>query len=477
VTPHFRASWLLAAFALLGCTATAPAPKVSPPPPTTCKLSELPQNPSLVGWKPESRRKLAELAERGAVAVRYTKEGCSAVLEVLPGCSVSSAQYEFVPHWVVSTTATSNLDEVRAELPLSSPQEVSLRVTTNSVGSLRLPSSTVVGSSSLLGSDCARATHVVRQMSVGGFTLLAQGREMREQTLDQQGDPQACERAKTSGTLSPRCRGPLRLRLEPVVGEVVTGNPAGMVRLPGGTFLMGSKDGRSDEKPVHSVTVAAFEMDRTEVTVAAYQACVRAGRCSPADTGGGCNAGVAAKGNHPINCVDFDQAEAFCRWAGKRLPTEEEWEYAAQGTDGRKYPWGNAEPDAQLCWRLTSGAGTCPVGTYPAGNSPFGLSDMLGNVWEWTASNYSDTYEADRDRAHRVLRGGSWGDDSYVLRATSRFRGTPSYRFIHFGLRCARGLAAHRSCAPTPPSALRSTARHAAAVLRKTGPLHRPTAD
>ena len=217
-----------------------------------------------------------------------------------------------------------------------------------------------------------------------------------------------------------------------------------MVTLPGGTFQMGSDKGASDEKPVHPVTVNPFCMDRTEVTVSAYTECVKAGKCT--DPGSGGNFGKSDRGNHPINQVDWNQSTAFCAWAEKRLPTEEEWEYAARGTDGREYPWGNTAPGNQLCWDgegndLGKGNrhGTCPVGSYPTGRSPFGLDDMAGNVWEWTSSAYSENYGKDRTSPLRVLRGGGWRYDGVSgVRGASRLLTMASNRYNDVGFRCAR---------------------------------------
>ena len=208
---------------------------------------------------------------------------------------------------------------------------------------------------------------------------------------------------------------------------------AGMVGIPAGTFTMGDDENR---EMAREVTVAGFCMDRTEVTTAAYEKCVKSGKCTETYMESLCNAGpagragVAERENRPINCVYWKQATAYCEAQGLRLPTEKEWEYAARGTDGRLYPWGNAAPKNQLCWDgegndLGKGKrySTCAVGSYPSGNSPFGLADMAGNVWEWT----SDT-----------TRGGSWRDDDpSFVRSAYRYRMSHDQQADNVGFRCA----------------------------------------
>ena len=172
-----------------------------------------------------------------------------------------------------------------------------------------------------------------------------------------------------------------------------------------------------------------FCMDRTEVTVAAYRACPI---CSAPDSDEYCNWSVLGRDNHPVNCVDAFQADDYCAWRGGRLPTDQQWQFAAQGPDGRTYPWGDSAASNQLCWnRWSSQAGTCEVGSFEAGRSPFGLEDMSGNVWEWTS-----TVSTASDRASR---GGSWKDDHPAsVRASYRQWSIPHRRYYDVGFRCRR---------------------------------------
>jgi len=229
----------------------------------------------------------------------------------------------------------------------------------------------------------------------------------------------------------------------------VTGD--GMVSVPAGAFSMGRAPGRMtyinypdprDTGPVHVVAVGAFSMDVTEVTVGAYRRCVEAHACTvPLDPAAiGCT-WRSGKDDLPVDCVDREQARAYCRWAGKRLPTEEEWEYAAR-PDGRTYPWGEM-PRAQddlaklVCWG--HGKQPCPVRSFPRGASPFGLQDMAGNVWEWTDSDYSADYTRQLVSGWAVIRGGASASPvSDVLRATYRGAIDPNRRVEWVGFRCAR---------------------------------------
>jgi formylglycine-generating enzyme required for sulfatase activity len=209
------------------------------------------------------------------------------------------------------------------------------------------------------------------------------------------------------------------------------------VAISAGPFTAGSTRGDEDERPVRKVTVKAFAIDRTEVTRGDYAACVTAGHCqATADK----TVADGPEARLPITGVDWNDAQAYCKFAGGRLPSEVEWEKAARGTDGREYPWGNDIDCAHANWGSFEGEGPCAgknpghpvaVGQYPTGASPYGLLDMGGNVWEWVADRY------DGDPARRVVRGGSCCTFFVGPRAANRNAWAPEHRDGDLGFRCA----------------------------------------
>lgn len=269
---------------------------------------------------------------------------------------------------------------------------------------------------------------------------------------------------------------------------------ATMVYVPGGTFTMGSDDARvdflsaicseynracytcspgrsvchrqwfDDEQPAHPVTLDAFWLDRTEVTNAQYAACVAAGACSlPSETGFYLRSDyfhASDYASHPVLYVSWQQAAGYCEWAGARLPTEAEWEYAAAGPDGLNFPWGAEFDGTRLnfcddgCWLPGSASAwhdgfeeTAPAGSFPAGASWAGALDLAGNAAEWVADWYAADYyvqspalnpQGPASGDNRVYRGGAWG--LQPLYASTRYRSfkPADATNIYVGFRCAR---------------------------------------
>jgi formylglycine-generating enzyme required for sulfatase activity len=244
-----------------------------------------------------------------------------------------------------------------------------------------------------------------------------------------------------------------------------------MVNVPEGEFTMGSNEGYSDEQPVHTVYLDAYWIDQTEVTNAMYTLCVSAGACQPPDNYSSYTRdsyyGNPAYNDYPVLYVDWYAAQAYCQWAdNSRLPTEAEWEKAARGTDGRIYPWGSSW-DVRTTRRLNfsdkndptgpsdtiaddGNADTALVGSYPSGASPYGAYDLAGNVWEWVNDWYDENYYSKSPQSnpqgpasgqYRVIRGGSWLNDEYVVRSAIRSWDTPVDTGDPLGFRCARGTS------------------------------------
>lgn len=224
-----------------------------------------------------------------------------------------------------------------------------------------------------------------------------------------------------------------------------------LVYVPAGEFEMGSESGASDaegdEFPRHTVFLDGYWIDRTEVTNGKYRECVEAGGC---DEPGGSYYGISGYEDHPVVNVSWNDAAAYCEWAGRRLPSEAEWEKAARGVDGRTYPWGEGIDCEHAQYWGCSGE-IIPAGSLSAGASPYGALDMAGNVDEWVADWYGDEYYASSpgvnpqgptSGSYRVLRGGSWGDSGRYVRSASRFRFwfNPDESNDYIGVRCALSL-------------------------------------
>jgi formylglycine-generating enzyme required for sulfatase activity len=244
------------------------------------------------------------------------------------------------------------------------------------------------------------------------------------------------------------------------------------LEMPGGAFLRGSAGRFADESPARTITVSGFSVMKTEATVDMYRACVEQRHCSSKgvksvnidgpsrsekrEWSRNCNWRHAVRSDHAMNCIDFDQAASFCAWAGGRLPTEAEWEYAAGGRHGRTYPWGEEEPNRLLAAMFTEdgwGSGSfkiLPPCSFPLGNTVEGACDMAGNVVEFTADWYSPSYYGEAPEldplgpatgAMGTGRGGSGGmTDPDYLRISRRISGSRADRADDLGVRCVRDL-------------------------------------
>ncbi len=227
--------------------------------------------------------------------------------------------------------------------------------------------------------------------------------------------------------------------------------PEGMVLIPAGEFLMGSPTGQANEQPEHPVSLDAFYMDRFEVTNAQYRACVESGGCIPANvldsfTYKGYRDDPAYD-NYPVIGVTWDQADAYCRWAGKRLLTEAEWEYAASGPENLTWPWGNAfDPNLSAA----SAPDTQPIDSYPEGVSLFGAYNMAGNVAEWVQDVFDENFYANSPAENplstgsgdiRIYRGGSFGNPDGAFFTTShRYTSVRTFNDVDIGFRCAMNV-------------------------------------
>jgi formylglycine-generating enzyme required for sulfatase activity len=239
--------------------------------------------------------------------------------------------------------------------------------------------------------------------------------------------------------------------------KAIVKDEAPMVLVPAGEFTMGSKEGSDHEKPEHRVYLDAYYLDVYEVTISQYEQFLEETSFDPPPMW--TTMAQPPYENRPVVNVDWKDANNYCRWAGKRLPTEAEWEKAARGTDGRIYPWGNDPPNPQRAnygkakWNNHEALVT--VGQLQDGKSPYGIYDLAGNVWEWVSDWYDPNYYATSPSKnpqgpetgkYKVLRGGSWDLAAENLRSSRRDFNilstadydSPAYRNFNSGFRCAK---------------------------------------
>jgi formylglycine-generating enzyme required for sulfatase activity len=227
------------------------------------------------------------------------------------------------------------------------------------------------------------------------------------------------------------------------------GPTPGMITIPEGPFMMGCNSGvdnlcDSDEKPYHQVTLSAYEIDITEVSRGDYKKCVDAGVCTEPP----CDWDPVALANHPVTCVKWANAFDYCQWAGKRLPTEAEWEKASRADGGYKFPWkAEFNDDCSLVNANLCKVDTAPIDSHIPGASPYGALNMSGNAAEWVNDYYAAGYYAlspaqdpkgPANGTTRVHRGGSWNSPTTDFRCSSRSAGTEMTKTDEIGFRCAK---------------------------------------
>jgi hypothetical protein len=415
----------LGGFGILACSGppnVAPALPSDGPKPgdvfggVPCSAVRPQTEPDLMGWDPGSRANLNRLRQEGVVAVRYVSQGCNVELEVLSNC-VAKGSYKYTPYAESQSKTFKTARELFAEIPISAVRLSSklkgnrmLRTDYELVGTASLPVGSVFKASELRGppAECGKATHVVSAVYLGSDKENVSCRVPLRIGLLPLQDVGPVAPAQTSPPVEKPTPPPVKKPPSddpyggsmpaPIAPVAKRGNgecPEGMVKVQEGSF---KRDGGGSPW-----TLVSFCMDVNEVTVGRYTACVRAGKCSPEHLkeewqfvkellkpSDACNYGVSGRDDHPINCVSSWQASEFCRASGYRLPRPEEWEWVARGgSRGTTYPWGNDNPSSQLCWSgVSHRSGTCPVGSFSSGDSPLGIHDLAGNVWEWTEGHF-----------------------------------------------------------------------------------------
>lgn len=462
-----RVDWILVLALLGGCAGRSSSSPRGPAVAQVHCAEELETPVSLVGVDERTREAIGRSANRGLVAVRYEGQGCRRTLAVVPTCH-HSAGYDLEILFEQASRVMRNDWQVRRALSLASEQLLphvrrsgGIRVDVVSVGRLTAPRRLRLERDALEGSGCDAATHLVRELRLGGFSLTvgpiieleraprtgakSLAAKGTTRVLDRGGDAAECARARKLKKHVSGCDVPVTVDLVPLVPA---DREAPMVVVRGGR--LGDR------------TIQPFAIDRTEVTAADYQRCVAARACKPARRGRLCTAGIPGRERHPVNCVSHLQARQFCTFVKKRLPTEQEWAFAAGAGSKRRFTWGDAWPPpegagnladettAQIRphWAHITGymdgfATTAPVGALPAAKSELRVANMAGNVQEWV--------DGAGPRGSRVVRGGSFGHGRpEQLEVSRRSFYLPDHTSAHVGFRCARSARRVQAGSTTP---------------------------
>ena len=450
-----------------------PAPKLPPLTDATCSKLKLSLKPRIVGWSASTRQLIEKRLQRGVLAVRYVKQGWKVQLIPLPACKIP-VKYVYERVNGKKAFLISSSGALWQELPLLAKKYAqaiasrrAIKVFAETSGLMKLPADAGIHRDDLDSRQCNKATHVIKLAALGRLAVVEGDKDEVEDysgltmpksplsVVEFSGDSRSCRDQRL--IRPPNCRSPIRLILTKIKMRPKP-QQAELIRIPAGTYLRGPS-----KTKVH---IDAFDIDQTEVTAAAYDDCVESKKCTPAKKGPLCTSGILGKENHPINCVSWRQARAFCKWRKQRLPTEAEWEKAARGTDARAHVWGNEWPPPSRIsnfadktakkhfphWQTIKNyndryPGTAPVTAFGPGNNVYGVAQMAGNVSVWTADWYQKKISTrpqknprgPRSGLARVVRGSTFGHQSESQLLCSRrdfYR--PKTTSMHIGIRCAR---------------------------------------
>ena len=270
--------------------------------------------------------------------------------------------------------------------------------------------------------------------------------QAKPQSFNGEGKPNDGTKALKHAGTAPHHAAPLVPHVE-IIGR----DGAPMVLVPAGEFIMGSEKGDEDEAPAHRVSLNAFYIDKFEVTNGRFAKYVEAIQSEP-PWGFADKETPVIHAERPVRWVNWMDAMGYCLWSGKRLPTEAEWEKAARGTDERTYPWGNDPPTpVHAVYGLKEGGAETVsiIGNHHMGQSPYGVQDLAGNLYEWVMDWYADNFYTNSPAINprgpgegtaKVQRGGSYINTPYRLRSSFRTKGDPTEQDPNVGFRCAQDV-------------------------------------
>ena len=432
----------------------------------------------LVGLDNNEQKALLRVAEKSLVVVQAELSGCTLRINVLADCR-GPGSYRYAPYPNRSELVVKKASDLDAALPHAGVDFQrafalfgGLQVQLFETGRLIAPERIVLDRRALRGETCGAATHVVQTVTLGAYgaaavepAKLGKVGDLFEPSpigghmmVRKQGRRLDCQDAKRSGRRTSGCSVPLRAELVALVSKPPS---ARGFSIAAGRYTRGRGDPRS--APLHEVDLDAFVIDTTEVSVSDYQGCVDAGRCTPPGKGRLCNAMSRGRASHPVNCVSWRQADVYCRFLGKKLPTEAQWERAAIEGHGGPYPWGADWPPksgvvnladdvarrAHPEWRSVPNyrdgfAETAPVGAL--GPPTLKIRDLGGNVMEWTRDYFAPYSSARQSNPTgpptgqaRVVRGSSFGHANRLDSLAAHRRAyRPDVQSAHIGFRCAQ---------------------------------------